>query len=58
MSKSHVREWEQELQKPMTSDYNPNVFDQEPRPYTLDTPLDSSDSLLQPIDSRRVHFDP
>lgn len=31
------RDWEAELQRPETHDYAPNVFDHEPRPYSLDT---------------------
>lgn len=56
VSKVYVRDWEQEVQRPMSNDYNPNVFDQEPRPWTLDTPLDRYDTLLRPIDSRRTNF--
>ena len=56
VSHLYVRDWEQEVQRPMSHDYNPNVFDQEPRPWTLDTPLDRYDTLLRPIDSRRANF--
>lgn len=56
VSHLYVRDWEQEVQRPMSHDYNPNVFDQEPRPWTLDTPLDRYDTLLRPIDSRRSNF--
>jgi len=56
VSPLYVRDWEQEVEKPMANDYTPNVFDQEPRPWTLDTPLDRHDTLLRPIDSRRVNF--
>jgi len=56
VSHLYVRDWEQEVQRPMSHDYNPNVFDQEPRPWTLDTPLDRDDTLLRPIDSRRVNY--
>jgi len=56
VSHLYVRDWEQEVQRPMSHDYNPNVFDQEPRPWTLDTPLDRYDTLLRPIDSRRVNY--
>eukprot|EP00802_Teleaulax_amphioxeia_P002871 Tamp_02874.p1 GENE.Tamp_02874~~Tamp_02874.p1 ORF type:complete len:1056 (-),score=213.28 Tamp_02874:472-3639(-) len=56
VSHLYVRDWEQEVQRPMSHDYNPNVFDQEPRPWTLDTPLDRYDTLLRPVDSRRANF--
>ncbi|EKX48996.1 hypothetical protein GUITHDRAFT_151577 [Guillardia theta CCMP2712] len=56
VSKAQERDYEQQLQVPMQHDYNPNVFDQEPRPYSLDIPLDGEDTLLRPVDSRRVKW--
>uniref|UniRef100_A0A7S0HCB7 Sushi domain-containing protein n=1 Tax=Hanusia phi TaxID=3032 RepID=A0A7S0HCB7_9CRYP len=56
VSKQQEKDYEQQLQVPMQHDYSPNVFDQEPRPYSLDIPLDAQDTLLRPVDSRRVRW--